>query len=184
MQIFCLSTAFEMAPQSPFKDFHPIQIILQIICLQCFWYLAMGTIWGLSHVIFDAPMSLDHFFTDQYINFTSFAGWSETLNMLLLCVAGAYLLQIIVEKAKKCVDFTFTLYFIHMWICTGYSAFPSTWQWWMCNIICGVIMAVIGEYWCAVQELKEIPSANYQRETREAMAYARKDDDFVYKGVF
>jgi len=32
----------------------------------------------------------------------------------------AYLLSIIVEKSKKCVDFTFTLYFIHITVCCLY----------------------------------------------------------------
>jgi len=30
------------------------------------------------------------------------------------------LLSIIVEKSKKCVDFTFTLYFIHITVCCLY----------------------------------------------------------------
>ncbi|RYH31800.1 hypothetical protein EON65_01930 [archaeon] len=33
----------------------------------------------------------------------------------------AYLLSVIVEKSKKCVDFTFTLYFLHIINCTYYS---------------------------------------------------------------
>lgn len=33
----------------------------------------------------------------------------------------AYLLSIIVERSKKCVDFTFTLYFVHIVACMFYQ---------------------------------------------------------------
>lgn len=40
----------------------------------------------------------------------------------------AYLLSLIVERSKKCVDFTFTLYFIHIIACAYYyvSCFISS----------------------------------------------------------
>lgn len=33
----------------------------------------------------------------------------------------AYLLSLVVEKSKKCVDFTFTLYFLHIMSCAMYQ---------------------------------------------------------------
>ena len=66
-------------------------------------------------------------------------------------------MSIIVERAKKCVDFTFTLFFIHIIICTMYIKFPLEWQWWVVEIISSVTMATIGEYLCARNELEDIP---------------------------
>lgn len=124
--------------------FDPLCIIYQIIALQCSFYLAMGTLWGLCHVVFDTPVSLDHFFTTNYIDFLSWSGWVETLCTFLsgllgwnicrcflcctynspfirqLCIRS-YLLAVVVEKSKNCVDFTFTLYFIHIIICAFYQ---------------------------------------------------------------
>ena len=104
--------------------FDPVLILLQIASLQCFYYLAMGTLWGVMHVLFSSPVSLDHFFTPKFVNFVSIGGWIESISVLLCSVVGAYLLSTIVERSKKCVDFTFTLYFLHILCCTVYSAFP------------------------------------------------------------
>mmetsp|Transcript_21182 Transcript_21182/g.35537 ORF Transcript_21182/g.35537 Transcript_21182/m.35537 type:complete len:116 (+) Transcript_21182:66-413(+) len=102
------------------SSFDPLLITYQIISMQCFHYLAMGTLLGIFHAIFDINVSLDHFFTPRFVNFVSLVGMVETLTILLSSLAGSYLLSIIVEKAKKCVDFTFTFYFIHTIICCFY----------------------------------------------------------------
>lgn len=38
-----------------------------------------------------------------------------------IMLSRACLLSIIVEKSKKCVDFTFTLFFVHTMACTFYE---------------------------------------------------------------
>lgn len=68
--------------------FDPVFIVAQIVAMQCFFYLSMGTLWGLSHIILDTPVSLDHFFTPAYINFVTIHGWIETFCTLLSGVAG------------------------------------------------------------------------------------------------
>ena len=62
-----------------------------------------------------------------------------------------------VEKSKKCVDFTFTLFFIHTIICTFYDSFPLNWEWWLVQVIASVLMASLGEYLCAQKEMEDIP---------------------------
>jgi hypothetical protein len=137
--------------------FDPIFITAQIVAMQCFFYLSMGTLWGLIHIIFDTPVSLDHFFTPKYVNFVSISGWIETLATLTCGVAGAYLLCAIVERSKKCVDFTFTLYFLHVVFCSAYQSFPLQWEWWLTHIVASVGMATLGELLCARNELQDIP---------------------------
>ncbi len=66
-------------------------------------------------------------------------------------------MALIVEKSKKCVDFTFTLFFIHTVVCTFYESFPLNWEWWLVQVLAGVLMASLGEYLCAQKEMEEIP---------------------------
>ena len=68
--------------------FDPIYIIYQIICMQCSYYVVMGTIWGLCHAFLDHPVSLDHFFSPNYIEFTTFSGWIDVICTFLSAVAG------------------------------------------------------------------------------------------------
>lgn len=65
--------------------------------------------------------SMDHFFTTKYIRLTAASGIIESCGNFLAAAAGSYLLSIVVEKSKKCVDFTFTLYFIDILICAFYK---------------------------------------------------------------
>lgn len=42
-----------------------------------------------------------------------------------------------VERAKKCLDFSFTAYFIHFVACTLYAGVPKQWQWYAsCHSLC------------------------------------------------
>lgn len=70
------------------QQFDPLLIICQIVSLQCFYYLALGTFLGLCHAMFDVNVSLDHFFTGKYINFLTPGGWLESLCLLLTALVG------------------------------------------------------------------------------------------------
>lgn len=70
---------------------------------------------------------------------------------------SAVLLAIIVEKSKKCLDFSVTLFLIHLGFCTVYSGLPKTWDWWIVNILGTIIMILLGEYVCSLREMSDIP---------------------------
>ena len=82
---------------------------------------------------------------------------------------SAVLLSLIIEKCKKCLDFTVTLFFVHLLVCTIYEVraraplrdswrtrrrdhavrrasqqIPSTWDWWIVHGISLIIMTVLG----------------------------------------
>ncbi len=138
--------------------FDPTFIIYQIVAVQCFYYLVMGTLWGVAHSIFGFPVILDNFFTPNYVNFTSLSGILECLCCLCSGALGSYIIANVVERSKKCVDFTATLYFIHILCTCLYSQqFPLVWEWWVVNVLSSVLMASLGEYLCSRNELEDIP---------------------------
>jgi hypothetical protein len=70
----------------------------------------------------------------------------------------ALLLAIIVEKAKKCLDFSVTLFIIHLMVCMTYNAeFPASWDWWIIHIMGTIMMILFGEFFCSRRELMDIP---------------------------
>jgi len=69
-------------------SFDPLLITFQIVSLQCFHYLAMGTVLGIFHAVFDINVSLDHFFTSRFVNFTTMVGLLETSAAILTGIAG------------------------------------------------------------------------------------------------
>ena len=70
------------------STFDPILIVYQIVCLQAFYYLAMGTLLGMSHAVFDIQVSLDHFFNPEFVNFSTWNGWTIILCTLLGALGG------------------------------------------------------------------------------------------------
>lgn len=84
------------------QQFDPVLIVYQIIAMQCFHYLALGTLLGLFHAVFDINVSLDHFFTSKYVTFWTPAGWME-----ILCLLGTSLIGYVI--IFKFVDGFFSL---------------------------------------------------------------------------
>jgi hypothetical protein len=82
------------------QHFDPVYIIYQIIAMQAFYYLSLGTFFGLCHAMFDIKVSLDHFFTAKFVNFVSPMGWMVTICILLTGLMGYVILSI----AKLLID--------------------------------------------------------------------------------
>lgn len=67
-----------------------------------------------------------------------------------------------IERAKKCLDFSATLYTIHLFICIVYGGWPSSIAWWAVNVAGFAVMALLGEYLCIRRELREIPITRFR----------------------
>ena len=76
---------------------------------------------------------------------------------LFISLHRSLLLALIVEKSKKCLDFSVTLFLLHIIICSIYGGFPSTWDWWIIHILGMIMMVLLGEYFCSKRELSDIP---------------------------
>lgn len=67
-------------------------------------------------------------------------------------------LWLFIRRGKQCLDFVVTVHFFHMIGCWIYNAhLPSALSWWLVNVACMALMAVIGEYLCMRTELRAIP---------------------------
>ena len=159
------SRARDLSPISPrtantnsnASQFNPRLILSQMISLQSFHYLILGVIFQINHVLFATSITMDRIFTAKYLDVWSATGWIDNAAILFSSIFGAVLLAIIVEKSKKCLDFSVTLFLIHIVTCSIYGGFPSTWDWWIVHTIGLIIMVVLGEYLCSKKELSDIP---------------------------
>lgn len=61
------------------------------------------------------------------------------------------------ERAKKCLDFSVTLYIIHLFICIVYGGWPASVTWWVVNGTGLALMSLLGEWLCIRREMREIP---------------------------
>ncbi|KAG6480618.1 hypothetical protein ZIOFF_057203 [Zingiber officinale] len=76
---------------------------------------------------------------------------------LLFSLSRAVFLLYLIERAKKCLDFSATLYIIHLFISIIYGGWPSSITWWVVNIIGLALMSLLGEWLCIRREMQEIP---------------------------
>lgn len=111
----------------------------------------MGAIFMGCNLVFGLPLSMDRFFL---VDENTLAGKSESyyedvLVVLASALAGSFLLRTIVEKSRKCLDFSVTLYLVHFGACMLYSRFvmPSL-GWWIVHFVALVITVVLGTSIC------------------------------------
>ncbi|PRD31860.1 UNVERIFIED_CONTAM: Sys1 [Trichonephila clavipes] len=111
----------------------PFLIVSQIITIQAIFYGLLG-LW------------VSKFFTiENVLVFKNFNCSSSVL-------------WYFVQRTKLCLDFTVTAHLIHLCLCWWYSsAFPSTFSWWLLNIICVTVTCVCAEFLCMRTEMKAIP---------------------------
>jgi len=100
---------------------------------------------------------MDRIFTAKFLDIWSAMGWIDNAAVLTSSFIGSLLLALIVEKSKKCLDFSVTLFLIHIILSSMYGGFPSTWDWWIIHILGMIMMVVLGEYFCSKRELSDIP---------------------------
>ncbi|XP_077211774.1 structural molecules protein isoform X2 [Tasmannia lanceolata] len=135
----------------------PWLIVAQIVCLQCLYYITLGLFLSILVGARVSRMSLIYFFDYSTLNAATVTGWCAIFSCLLSAVAGAGYMPHLIERAKKCLDFSATLYIIHLFICITYGGWPSSITWWVVNGTGFAVMALLGEWLCIRRELREIP---------------------------
>ncbi|XP_075510512.1 uncharacterized protein LOC142546595 [Primulina tabacum] len=140
----------------------PWLIVAQIVCLQSLHYLTLGIFLSILVGTRVSRMSLVYFFDYATVDASTVTGWCIISSILLSSIAGAGFSLYLVERAKKCLDFSATVYITHLFICILYGGWPSSMTWWVVNITSLAIMALLSEYLCMRRELREIPISRYR----------------------
>ncbi|XAR50620.1 hypothetical protein NMG60_11004988 [Bertholletia excelsa] len=135
----------------------PWLIVAQIVCLQCLYYLTLGVFMAILVGNRVSQVSLVYFFDYAAITASTFTGWCVISSFLLSSLAGSVYMLYLIERAKKCLDFSATLYIIHFLVCILYGGWPSSLTWWIVNVTGLAVMALLGECMCIRRELQEIP---------------------------
>jgi hypothetical protein len=86
---------------------HDVTLIcLQILCLQCLYYAMLGAWFIGGHIVFGITLHLDRFFdTHTSLDVQSMSAAFELAGVLGAGLGASYLLAVVVEKARKCLDF-------------------------------------------------------------------------------
>ncbi|KAJ0392926.1 hypothetical protein ATCC90586_012135 [Pythium insidiosum] len=132
----------------------PKLIMLQMVCMQTSHYIVRGLVLFLCH---GTSTSMDQFFAYHLQTLATVEGIKNGFALLVAALVSAVCLAAFVERAKKCLDFGVTLYFIDLLIQCFYSEFPKAWDWWLLHCGAAALTILLGEYLCSRRELEEIP---------------------------
>ncbi|XP_015908231.1 protein SYS1 homolog [Parasteatoda tepidariorum] len=136
----------------------PLLILCQIVTIQALFYVSLGVWIFLMDVISGHSQSLEQIFLYKAISVKDLHGRCLVGSFLLNSLSCSLALWHFVQRTKLCLDFTVTTHLIHLLFCWCYSStFPSTFSWWLLNIICVTVMCVCGEFLCMRTEMKAIP---------------------------
>lgn len=135
-------------------QYDPVYIIAQIASVQAIFYITLGALLWVLVGPYAGRLTLSYIFSSAWLKV---GGWMVVLSSLGTAVITAISIALIVERAKKCLDFSFTVYFVHVAACVCYAGVPRHWQWW--GMIAGsfVLTALLSETICARRELRDIP---------------------------
>jgi hypothetical protein len=142
------------------SGFDPKLVSGQIVAVQSLGYVGLGMWLLLLNGLAGRPASavgLGQFFSHRALRLSHPGSWATISAFLLNALAGGAFLCLIVERAKKCLDFAATFHILHLCGCVLYDGFPDSWVWWIVNVLCLAVTAVLGEYLCMRREMREIP---------------------------
>lgn len=141
-----------------YTQWDPWLLMSQIVSVQCSMYVSLGAMLIILGFIAGDSRTLDHIFEYHEIQVRDFGGKMVISAFVLNALVGSFLLWIIVERTKQCLDFSCTWHLIHLIICWFYNGeFPTTFSWWALNLACVTLMCVCGEFLCLRTELQAIP---------------------------
>lgn len=137
-------------------NWNPRLIVAQILVVNCAYYLQLGIFYVVFNALFGTVLSLDLIFQWEAVTFTDVPGWLAVINSMFVALLGSFSLLVVVERARKCFDFAFTLFFFHWCLVVAYSGFPMSWEWWLVYSASLAVMTLGGEQLCMRTELADI----------------------------
>jgi len=138
------------------ETFNPRMIVTQIVVMQSAFYICFCGFVASADFIVAEPQSLSQLFSSQAYNWNTPGGQRLVASLWGTSLVMVFALRMIVERAKKCLDFVATYHLFHL-VATCYASnFPSAFRWWAIHGIAVLIATLIGEYVCMMGETKAI----------------------------
>lgn len=134
---------------------NPSKLLLQIIILQCFYYLSALVIFYLVSSLNGYDFKIDFVFLWELISLENAMGlilFALWLFDSLLCVL---FVTIIVGRSKLAWDFALTVHIINLLVVWIYSGkFPTSTLWWCLQVMSAVLLVTLSTYLTRWSELR------------------------------
>ncbi|KAH0609249.1 uncharacterized protein H6S33_012735 [Morchella sextelata] len=140
------------------NSFQPLQTFLQILSLQCIYYVTSTATILFSALVAGVPFGLDLIFSAENLRGDTAIGWTLGILWVLSALVMVIAQTLIHARSKLVLDFSLTLHFLHLVVVALYDgALPASWFWWGVQVVSAMVMVVVGTWACTWRELRPIP---------------------------
>eukprot|EP01071_Lankesteria_metandrocarpae_P002080 Lankesteria_metandrocarpae@DN2063_c0_g1_i1.p1 len=138
------------------QDFRPSHIVSQMVVLQSCFYLTFSVLQWSAFSLFQLPSTPRNLFNWQKYAFRDQYGTAVNVVFLSVCLAMAPIVAVVVERAKKCLDFVCTYHSFHCLFTWLHSGFPKSGAFWAVHLAGVVLTTFLSEWICFQNEAQEI----------------------------
>ena len=138
------------------RGFDPATIIMQIVALQLAYYTSLSACVYLCDLCAGLRPHLAQIFSQEAFDREYKYGYPTLIAHVFNLFPWVLAEACIVEKAKKCTDFTVTVFVIHFVIMIFYNAsLPSLWpiSWWVIHTCLIIVATALSEVVCMKLEM-------------------------------
>ncbi|CAK0808149.1 unnamed protein product [Prorocentrum cordatum] len=135
------------------SKFDPRLISTQIVVMQAAFWFCFAGVYSIANWIIGAPQSLSQMFVGKGYTWATTPGLALACSLWATTFAMVAALRIVVERAKKCLDFVATYHIFHLVATCFVSGFPSELHWWVIHAAALIVAVVVGEYVCMLGDI-------------------------------
>lgn len=133
----------------------PVKLVLQILVLQCFYYLTANVIFCAISWLNGYEYHLSWVVSWEIITIDNAMGLTLFVLWLFDSLLSVLFVTIIVGRSKLAWDFALTVHIINLLIVWLYSSkFPTSILWWCLQILSALVLVVLSTYLTRWKELR------------------------------
>ena len=135
--------------------FDPVYTAAQIVTLQASYYLAVGLGLACAGFVWGRDPDLDGVFILERTNLQK--RWDVLFSHVAASVCTGYLVHRIVERSKRCLDFSLTLYAIHLVLtCVVAQGLPLNPPFYVLLSFCAALTYGTSRHLCKIREMSDV----------------------------
>ncbi|KAF3934360.1 hypothetical protein ABW19_dt0203706 [Dactylella cylindrospora] len=144
-------------PASALESLSPLWILSQILILQAVFYSVALILLLFTTLIQGSGFSLDIAFSWRFLRADNTIGWTLAMVWLLNSLTNVVAITLLIVRTKYVLDFSLTIYFIHLIVTSLYSrSLPSSWLWWSLQFGSALVTVLLSTWLCRKRELQPL----------------------------
>lgn len=157
-----LRTAFAGLKRAQYQSigttdsFSPMKILIQIVLLQCFYYITAGIIAFAVSVLLGLNFQFEWIFSWEFVSLENTLGLTLIGIWLFDAFICVVFMTFVIGRSKLAWDFALTVHAINVVVVWAFSGkFPTGIVWWALQIVSSILLVILSTYTTRWKELRD-----------------------------